>query len=55
MAVEAQFLESELLMKKIGFSELSEGGDLLSTDEEKGLIHGLEKAYRYKNIRNWGV
>lgn len=24
-------------------------------DEEKGLIHGLEKAYRYKSIRIWGV
>lgn len=30
-------------------------GDLLSMDEEKGLIHGLEKAYRYKSIRIWGV
>lgn len=31
------FLESEVFMKKTGFSEPSEGGDSLSMDEENAL------------------
>jgi len=35
MEIRDTFLEREVFMKKMRFSELLEGGDLLSLDEEK--------------------